>query len=509
MAIMCKAEYGPVFEAASVGPMAMPRFSLQPAHPGQLHQVISTTPKTTPTADKEQTQQKNTQLPGYNMEKRISKKIDALAKVKGMKEPGQHCILTSACWSATTSASGEEVVSKWTSVGNHIQNVHVHDNALFPWCLHEPLQMATPGPLRSLEQGHMWGGSGGMDRARIGPSSPAVPLSLRQKVVICRLMCFGTEATESEREEDPIRAGQMRGKWEEEESENIQEQLSNKRHRDLTAEELKKIEDEKEEKNTKKVTKWAVTIFQGYLKEKERDTDLPKSAALSCISPLGLVRKVWWAIQLCFARRGREGNRQLSKSSFVLLRDDNGLEYVSLAHNPHTKNHANPNEEMRENLCGFMFETPGDPLCPVASFKKYIAKCPENTDAFYLKDAEVKSADVWYSQVPMGVNTLGNMLKSICEELHSLLILFAGVPHCASLRIYTNHCLRSTAVCRLSSAGLEARQIMSVTGHRCESSLRSYWAPSLEERKKWSNILSSGSAPETNATPRQRDSHST
>ncbi|XP_070412241.1 uncharacterized protein [Nothobranchius furzeri] len=42
-------------------------------------------------------------------------------------------------WSASSSSSGEEAVAKWTSVANHIQNVNSHDNALFPSCLHAPL----------------------------------------------------------------------------------------------------------------------------------------------------------------------------------------------------------------------------------------------------------------------------------------------------------------------------------------------------------------------------------
>ncbi|XP_023819623.1 uncharacterized protein LOC111948906 [Oryzias latipes] len=210
------------------------------------------------------------------------------------------------------------------------------------------------------------------------------------------------------------------------------------------------------------------------------ESDLEKircSSALSPDTPLGLVRKVWFDIQLCLARRGREGCRELTMASFSIHRDEAGAEYLSLSHNPDTKNHKTPNDPHKQNLRGFMFARPGDPLCPIQSFKKYISKCPPDAKSFYLhpKRSVTAAAEVWYSREPMGVNYLGAMLKKISEEV--------GLS-----QIYTNHSLRSTAVGRLSDAGLESRQIMSVTGHRCESSLQ---APSLQERREWSNILSS------------------
>lgn len=296
--------------------------------------------------------------------------------------------------------------------------------------------------------------------------------------------------------------------WDAEEDRKMNE--ITKRHKDLTAEDLAQIEEEKDEQNTKKATKWAVKIFNDFLCQKEKDTDftsysavllnetlrdfyasvqstkpggeysvaslmsiraginrhvqgyniisdaefkssnsvfkailkryrkngkdksvhhprisetdleqIRQSPILSPDTPAGLVRKVWFDLQLCLARRGREGNRELRRSSFVLLRDEVGMEYVSLAYNPDTKNHKDPSAPDKENLRGFMFSMPGNPLCPVQSFKKYLSKCPD-ANAFYLhpkRALDTNATDVWYSREPMGANYLGNMLKMISEEV--------------------------------------------------------------------------------------------
>ncbi len=71
----------------------------------------------------------------------LGKKMDALSKGKGLQDVGlwRNSVVNHLYWSASTSTSGEEVVAKWSSVANHIQNIHSHENALFPACLHEPL----------------------------------------------------------------------------------------------------------------------------------------------------------------------------------------------------------------------------------------------------------------------------------------------------------------------------------------------------------------------------------
>ena len=45
-------------------------------------------------------------------------------------------------------------------------------------------------------------------------------------------------------------------------------------HKELTPEELKMIEEEKDEIKTKKATKWAVNILRDFLYQKQKNTDL-------------------------------------------------------------------------------------------------------------------------------------------------------------------------------------------------------------------------------------------
>lgn len=172
---------------------------------------------------------------------------------------------------------------------------------------------------------------------------------------------------------------------------------------------------------------------------------LRASAALQPNSPKGLLYKVWFDIQLHFGRRGCEGNRNLTSDSLLLNRDENGSQYFTMAFKEDTKNHKNPLGHTKANNRGVMYEEPGNPLCPVASLRKYLSKIPPSAKALYLQPKRVVSPDGnWYTTVPLGVNQLGQMLPRLCME--------AGT----TVR-YTNHSLRATAIQMLSDAGRCAR----------------------------------------------------
>ena len=58
-------------------------------------------------------------------------------------------------------------------------------------------------------------------------------------------------------------------------------------------------------------------------------------------------------------------------------------------------------------------------------------------------------------------------------------------------QVYTNHCVRATAITLWSDAGLSNRHIMTISGHRNENSLKSYnTRPSSAQLQICSNVIS-------------------
>lgn len=92
---------------------------------------------------------------------------------------------------------------------------------------------------------------------------------------------------------------------------------------------------------------------------------------------------------------------------------------------------------------------------------KYLEKRENiSSDAFYLTPIKNPKSD-WYMSVPIGHNVLGKTVSRLCQK--------AGING-----YKTNHSLRATCATRLFDKGVDEQLIMSRTGHRSTTGVRSY-----------------------------------
>ena len=204
----------------------------------------------------------------------------------------------------------------------------------------------------------------------------------------------------------------------------------------------------------------------------ERDLEkILSPEAFDIDNPKELMLKVFFDLQYNFARRGRENLGELKPSYFEFHCDDAGREYTELQINESTKNHQTVDQHIQKQR---MYAT-GQLNCPVKSLKLYLSKLNVNAKNFYCKEITNKSFskedETWYTAVPKGKNTLGNFMKVISKKL--------GLSYS-----YTNHSIRATVVTVLSKHGFQSRQIMRLTGHKSESSLRSYDKENSSKQKR-------------------------
>ncbi|CAM4688668.1 unnamed protein product [Leuciscus chuanchicus] len=74
----------------------------------------------------------------WHIEKGVSKKLLKMAQNKDCEKVQKwyRSIKNHIYWTAASSSTGPERVAKWTSILNHIQDKHTHDDPVFPQCLH-------------------------------------------------------------------------------------------------------------------------------------------------------------------------------------------------------------------------------------------------------------------------------------------------------------------------------------------------------------------------------------
>ncbi|KAK7925161.1 hypothetical protein WMY93_007471 [Mugilogobius chulae] len=91
----------------------------------------------------------------------LSKKLEKLSKEKECQliKKWLPALKNHIYWVASSSKTGPEKVAKWTSLINHIQNVHTHDDPEFPKCAHpdrvskDPSKWFQPGTVALYKVG--------------------------------------------------------------------------------------------------------------------------------------------------------------------------------------------------------------------------------------------------------------------------------------------------------------------------------------------------------------------
>lgn len=217
-------------------------------------------------------------------------------------------------------------------------------------------------------------------------------------------------------------------------------------------------------------------------------TDLVKietSDFMDMNTPAGLLRKVWFYVTLYWCRRGREGQRELTRNSFAFRQDSDGRWYAVMTHDECTKNHqggenSKPSSEKETRL----YST-GESTDAFSCLKLYTEKLHPMCSAFFQRPkSNYQNVDeIWYENKPLGVNYLAKMMKCISSG-------------CNLSQEYTNHSVRATAINLWSDADIPDRHITFVSGHSNEQSLAHYSrTPSAPQLQKFSDTISKALQP--------------
>ncbi|XP_061180197.1 zinc finger MYM-type protein 3-like [Saccostrea echinata] len=138
-----------------------------------------------------------------------------------------------------------------------------------------------------------------------------------------------------------------------------------------------------------------------------------------------------------------------------------------------------------------MFEEKGNPRCPVKMYLLYKRKRPDKMltedSPFYIGINRKPTGDSWYMSQPnesMGKNTLGNIIKLMCEG--------AGIQGRK-----VNHSVRKTAITTLVHAGIPPTLVQQHSGHKNIASINNYSTASINQQKGMSDLLSNFSKGKT------------
>jgi len=196
-------------------------------------------------------------------------------------------------------------------------------------------------------------------------------------------------------------------------------------------------------------------------------------------TPQSLVDTMVFMAGLYFALCSGEEHRQLRFSLVQLVEKPGSIPYLPYVESTSKNNPGGlKHRKVTTKQVTHHANLKRPDRCFVDMFKKYCSHRPEKVkdDAFYLAPIPNAKGPVWYKNQAMGVNTLANTVKRLCQK--------AGITGHK-----TNHSLRVTAATRLFHEGLDEQLIMERTGHRSMDGVRAYERSCIQQQEEISCIL--------------------
>ena len=190
---------------------------------------------------------------------------------------------------------------------------------------------------------------------------------------------------------------------------------------------------------------------------------------------------LWYFVTQHFGMRGRQEHHTMKIDDFETNIDDTGVKYFTFAEKRTKTRNTGLKPSVRQSIPK-MFATGGE-KCIVQIFKTYVSRRPEalrDSGPFYLQPLPIPRGITWFKRVPLGENTIGNMMNKMKQNspLSEL---------CPSKKL-TNHSARKTVVKKLQSNGVQKSEIRTITGHASTEGLDSYDEGDERQQRALSNI---------------------
>ena len=223
----------------------------------------------------------------------------------------------------------------------------------------------------------------------------------------------------------------------------------------------------------------------------DEEEQLWSSGAMGTDSPSALLGAVFFYNGLNFVLRGGKEHRELRISQFkfrsVSDPDVPGQLIECVEYTEHgSKNRPGGSHQLNlENKSVVQYARPelGE-RCHVYLLRLYLSKLPESAfqrDIFYMKprsEIPPSAADAWYTNVPLGHNSLDKFLKRIL-----------GIDSANK----SNHSLRATAISRMYQRNVPEKLIMERSGHLSRDGVMSYERTTTAQQKALCATLSGSS----------------